>query len=387
MNGKADNQRMRYKKLLRNMLPAGENWLMERILEYAKKHGYAAYTSTLKEAWRLSISGLSASILEGLDSHADLPELTPEEDFTQDPVAMFGIVEARRHRERGVSLNMFLGLMKYYRQSYVDLVHHQCSDSAATEYMELYVNRLFDRIEIGFCGERSGGDGNMAIHELQINNRLMTNEKNKYLTIFESIPTPIIILNEERQVDNMNLAAAKLFNGNQIPGSQYYGFLEENHERANSFCIQGEWAVDFSSLGGVLVSSLHEDLDVFYRDDIEAIAFEKDVAYEGEQLLFRIRLAKNLDVSGKFCGTIIIMENITSFKRALAEIKTLRGLLPICSYCKNVRDDTGFWQKIEAYVSERSEAEFSHSICPDCAKKHFPGIDLYQNGKTDLKET
>ncbi|MBK8789224.1 MAG: hypothetical protein IPO28_03340 [Holophagaceae bacterium] len=53
-------------------------------------------------------------------------------------------------------------------------------------------------------------------------------------------------------------------------------------------------------------------------------------------------------------------------RASLANIRTLRGLIPICAHCKRVRDDAGFWQQVEAYVHERSEAKFSHSICPSC---------------------
>ena len=59
-------------------------------------------------------------------------------------------------------------------------------------------------------------------------------------------------------------------------------------------------------------------------------------------------------------------------KEALANIKTLKGLMPICSSCKKIRDDHGFWNHIEAYIREHSEAEFSHGICPDCARKYYP---------------
>lgn len=58
-------------------------------------------------------------------------------------------------------------------------------------------------------------------------------------------------------------------------------------------------------------------------------------------------------------------------EQALAEIKTLRGILPICSHCKRVRDDTGYWQQVEVYVRDRSYAEFSHSICPTCIDRHY----------------
>ncbi len=60
-------------------------------------------------------------------------------------------------------------------------------------------------------------------------------------------------------------------------------------------------------------------------------------------------------------------------QQALQEVKVLSGLLPICAWCKCVRDDTGYWARIEAYVSEHSEASFTHSICPDCARRNFNG--------------
>ena len=59
-------------------------------------------------------------------------------------------------------------------------------------------------------------------------------------------------------------------------------------------------------------------------------------------------------------------------RAAMNEIKTLKGILPICSYCKNIRDDKGYWNQIEVYISEHTEADLSHGICPDCAKKHHP---------------
>ena len=63
---------------------------------------------------------------------------------------------------------------------------------------------------------------------------------------------------------------------------------------------------------------------------------------------------------------------IHELQEALAEVKTLSGLLPICSSCKKIRDDKGYWNQIESYISKYSEAEFSHGICPECAKKLYP---------------
>ncbi len=67
---------------------------------------------------------------------------------------------------------------------------------------------------------------------------------------------------------------------------------------------------------------------------------------------------------------------IRKLQQALSEIKTLQGFLPICASCKKVRDDDGYWQRIEKYIQDRSNARFSHGICPDCAKKLYPDSKL-----------
>jgi len=66
---------------------------------------------------------------------------------------------------------------------------------------------------------------------------------------------------------------------------------------------------------------------------------------------------------------------VTELKSALDNVKKLSGLLPICSYCKKVRDDEGYYHRIELYISDHSEAEFTHGICNECKEEHFPDID------------
>jgi hypothetical protein len=65
---------------------------------------------------------------------------------------------------------------------------------------------------------------------------------------------------------------------------------------------------------------------------------------------------------------------ILELQDALSEIRKLRGIIPICSSCKKVRDDKGYWNQIESYIRDHSEADFSHSICPECAKKLYPDL-------------
>ena len=103
---------------------------------------------------------------------------------------------------------------------------------------------------------------------------------------------------------------------------------------------------------------------------------------------------------GKTIGIVEYVRNITERKRAeesrlnlitelhntLSEVKTLRGILPLCSYCKNIRNDKGYWEKVDVYIHQHSEADVSHGICPDCLKIYFPKqyqeMDISKNKKT-----
>jgi len=77
-------------------------------------------------------------------------------------------------------------------------------------------------------------------------------------------------------------------------------------------------------------------------------------------------------------------ELIARLRDAFAEVKTLSGMLPICSNCKKIRDDKGYWDQIEHYISSHSEAEFSHAICPDCVRKLYPNYyDKLREKKED----
>ncbi len=75
---------------------------------------------------------------------------------------------------------------------------------------------------------------------------------------------------------------------------------------------------------------------------------------------------------------------ISDREKALEDIKILRGLLPICASCKKIRDDQGYWNQIEVYVHKHSEADFSHGICPECAKKLYPEFYKEMDSESDI---
>jgi ligand-binding sensor protein len=71
-----------------------------------------------------------------------------------------------------------------------------------------------------------------------------------------------------------------------------------------------------------------------------------------------------------------VAERTVKLQKSLEEIKTLRGILPLCSFCKKVRNDQGYWEQVDIYIRKYSEADISHSICPECIKKHYPDINI-----------
>lgn len=107
---------------------------------------------------------------------------------------------------------------------------------------------------------------------------------------------------------------------------------------------------------------------------------------QGEKLYVEVSATPIRDQNGKVIQVVHITRDITArrkaeeereklihaLQKALGDIKTLTGLLPICANCKKIRDDKGYWNQIEDYISEHSAAEFSHGLCPQCAEKLYP---------------
>ncbi|MEW6501326.1 MAG: PAS domain-containing protein [Thermodesulfobacteriota bacterium] len=118
-------------------------------------------------------------------------------------------------------------------------------------------------------------------------------------------------------------------------------------------------------------------------DRIETVFIAKD----GHRVLVEGNASAKLK-DGKPAYTRSIFHDITARKEAeyqmaqligelqksLAEVKTLSGLLPICSWCKKIRDDKGYWNQLESYLSQHSGIDFSHGVCPECLRKHYPEL-------------
>lgn len=106
---------------------------------------------------------------------------------------------------------------------------------------------------------------------------------------------------------------------------------------------------------------------------LPTMAHGGDEAYPVKELEKRNKILQRL-VDEK---TKTLKDANQKIEKALKEIKTLRGIIPICSHCKKIRDDSEIWHAIEVYIRDHSDAEFSHSICPECARKYYPDMKIY----------
>ncbi|OQX11801.1 MAG: hypothetical protein BWK76_18625 [Desulfobulbaceae bacterium A2] len=301
-------------ELLAVCVLAGEEWLMHRILAYAERRQYTKYTSTLLEPWRISIAALTGALTAAIAGGRDDLELSPDENPADDVIAAFAVHEARLHRQRGISLTMFLGLMKYYRQSYLDLLEARLPARAERTVCATYLRRFFDRLEIAFCAEWSGLAADRQLTELQDENRRMTNEKNLYLTALESHPDAIILVDEQGRVREMNPSAMNLIGRPNNPGYFYYAvapLVPPDQDTPDT--LRGQHLREIIPW---LEQPLHTAQGSGVRTSLTYL-----LEAEGRTAHIQAILTPMLDVSRKYQGTLISLADISPF---VAEYTALR---------------------------------------------------------------
>lgn len=296
-------------KQLHTLIAEHEDRLMASILQYALEHGYAAYTSTLVEPWRLSIRGLSKPLLDTLNTNRDTLELSPDEDYTRDPIAAFGILEAKRHRQRGISIAMFMGLFKYYRQCYLDLLDEEAFIPEEKNWAVNYLHRFFDRIELGLCSEWTTDSDAARVMELQTANRIMTNEKNKYLTLFESISQPVILLDADGILDRINQAAGQWL---QTTDNRFYSI--DSIDAINASLQGKKYDALFPWLQGFL-----ENLD----ESRKVVTEHRSILQDQQQLEIEVLCSVMCDISQKFNGYVLVLFDRTHEYKLISELQNM----------------------------------------------------------------
>ena len=138
--------------------------LADQIRHYAREHGYVLFLALPEESWRTSVEDIRKLFLRSLRHHGGPLELKSASDYRENPVTQFGTTIACHHQKRGIPFEMLFGLMKYYRQGFVDMVRNGEFGRKDEETGMLIVNRFFDHLELGFLAEWSH---NKELDEIQ----------------------------------------------------------------------------------------------------------------------------------------------------------------------------------------------------------------------------
>lgn len=182
-----------------------------------------------------------------------------------------------------------------------------------------------------------------------------------YDQIINSIDEGLIIADSEGFIRQFNPAATVLFKP----------FISDLNKK-NLLNVMSKFELNFN---------FNVITDILKKDSLIL-----EIKHDSKSQFFRINVTPHFDYGTELTAYIVIFHDITEsriaeiakekaiseLQKALEEIKTLQGIVPICASCKKIRDDNGFWEQVESYISKHSHAQFSHSICPECTDELYP---------------
>lgn len=197
--------------------------LVDRAIQVAKDYGYAQYTTTIRAAWIEAVDTLNECLAAYLGSEAALiikPEA--ELDFQRDPRFALLREVAKRHRSMGVTLQLYLGLFKHFRDLYLDILDDLPGDGAFAAEARGRLQGFFDAAELSVGADWAEATEDDRLMELQARARSVALDKDRYFSVFESLRDPAFLLNRQRRLLNANQAAAELFVGEANAGEIVY---------------------------------------------------------------------------------------------------------------------------------------------------------------------
>ncbi len=206
----------------------------------------------------------------------------------------------------------------------------------------------------------------MDITDIRKTQDALQESEERYLRVVNTMQEGLVIASKDGKIQFVNSAFCEMYQYSQEEsiGMHTLKLIQpDNHHIFERFVEDLENKGNFS---GKTVD-VRKDGTTFHTDVNGA-----QIHFKGQECFLAvirdITTAKRLEQERE--------RLIAELKDAISKVQTLSGLLPICSSCKKIRDDKGYWNQIEGYISKHSTAQFSHGICPECAKKLYPDLDI-----------
>jgi PAS domain S-box-containing protein len=184
-----------------------------------------------------------------------------------------------------------------------------------------------------------------------------TQARNEISDLLESIPDGFQAFDADFRLTFMNRATEKI--------------LDQNAEQTFGMTIWDQFPALDGDVERLLRRAMQERTsgfcETYYAPFARWFSFHANPFREGISVLFR-------DISERKNAEVERERLIRELRGALAQVRTLRGLIPICAWCKKIRNDRGYWEQLEKYIKNHSEADFTHGMCPDCARKQTEAL-------------
>ncbi len=289
---------------LAQLLRQSEPWLLERVQSYARERGYARHTTALRMAWELSITRLSAALRQAIPGGLSAVEMGPDDAFVATQLEAFAVDEARLHRSRGVPLGMFLGLLSYYRQGYLDMVEESALPAEEKAEALRFVARFFDRLSTGVAVEWNKGGEAAAVDEMRAATLTAQTLKHHFSAVFQALPSAVLLADPQNRVTDLNQSACRWLGQNM----------------AEQLGIEGGTCPHRETFLGADVTTLLPWIGPAMermRHGLSDEQAELGRVPTGEKLTFLdTRLYPLFGVSGAFEGVVVVLQDVTALRDA-----------------------------------------------------------------------
>jgi len=292
--------------MLKEILTSNIETLADTIRQQANDMGFSHQAEYEDKAWRESMELLTSTMIQTLNGQGlsgaqqTLPTLE-----AQEPLSILVFDAARRHHDRATSLAMLLGMLKLSRNAYLKLIDKHLSEDDSKNDCKRFINSFFDCTEIAQCVDWAKIREEKQTEGIATSHRAMTREKDRFLTLFNSLPTPVFLLDSHDSIELINLAATDFLGGDKMPDKL-------NYARPVTATLPLEPAGAKIPLAEA-VPWLAEELRRAcpFNKDHNNCRFDAKAIMDGVHRHYNISVSSIDGISDQFTGTTVVVDDIT----------------------------------------------------------------------------
>ncbi|QJB56241.1 PAS domain S-box protein [Pseudodesulfovibrio sp. zrk46] len=292
------------KDILRELVLTNADALASIVMQRASELGLCDGVEISKHTWANSVDMINDALIRTLDKYGLEGLDLPVDHSTNDPLSEFATQTARIHRDRGVSLPMFMTLLKVYRAAYVKLVYKELGELPLAPACRDFVVAFFDRAEIAQCANWAELHEEERVQALEQAHRLTMEEKDRFLTLYESLATPVLLLDEQDRIELLNHAATRLM-AKELRHSLKYACANDpsiSHKRQDA-------RIPLNQALPWMDKELQKACPI--EEGRQDCRFDTSILIDGRERHFNIAVSNISSNLSNFVGTTVVIDDIT----------------------------------------------------------------------------